>query len=177
VIVLPTRGAAGEAVAAVLTAVGCVLVAGPLGLLWAGVSPRVEVLVAAPGDVDLADPTTTGFIAADGTFFGLVLAAGMVTGLVAYLLGRRHGPGVVLGLLLGGLLGAEVARRTGQLVGAEEARSAVQAGREGVVELAVRLRARSAQVGWALAALATHLVATLLDGRPEATAAREPAAA
>jgi hypothetical protein len=162
VTVLPQRGAAGEAAVAVLTAVGCLLLAAPLGLVWAGVSPRVEVVVSAPNDVDLIDPTTSGFIAADGTFFGVLLLAGLGTGLAAHRLGRRHGPGVVLGLVLGGLLGAEVVRRTGQLVGAEEARSAVQAGREGVVELAVRLRARSAQVGWALAALAAHLVATLV---------------
>ena len=156
-------GPVAEAVAAVLTAVGCLLLAAPLGLLWAGVSPRVEVLVAAPGDVSLTDPTTSGFIAADGAFFGLLLLAGVATGVAGFLLGRRHGPGVVVGLVLGGLLGAEVARRTGQLVGAEEARSAVEAGREGLVELAVRLRARSAQVGWAVAALATHMVATLLS--------------
>ena len=165
-------GATAEVVAAVLTAVGCVLLAAPLGLLWAGVSPRVEVVVAAPGDVELADPTSTGFIAADGTFLLLAVLAGIVTGLVAFRLGRRHGPGVVLGLVLGGLLGADVARRTGQLVGAEEARTAVEAGREGVVELAVRLRARSAQVGWAVAALLTHVVA-LLFSRP----VDEPAAA
>lgn len=158
-------GVTAELGAAVLTAVGCLLLAAPLGLLWAGISPRVEVVVAAPGDVQLTDPTTTGFIAADGAFLLITVLAGVVTGLLAFRFGRRHGPGVVLGLVLGGLLGAEVARRTGQLVGAEEARSAVEAGREGVVELAVRLRARSAQVGWAVAALLTHVVA-LLFARP-----------
>ena len=159
-------GVTAEAGAAVVTAAGCLLLAAPLGLLWAGVSPRVEVVVAAPGDVDLTDPTTTGFIAADGTFLLLAVLVGIATGLAAALLGRRYGVGVVVGLVLGGLLGAEVARRTGQLVGAEEARSAVEAGREGVVELAVRLRARSAQVGWAVAALATHMVVTVLRPDP-----------
>jgi hypothetical protein len=165
--VLPTRplsGPVGEAVAAVLTAVGCVLLGAPVGLVWAAVTPRVEIVLA-DGRADLADPTTSSFIAADGIFLALVAAAGLVSGVAAWWWGRRHGPGCVLGLVVGGLLAAEVARRTGELIGLDEARAAVQSGREGVVELAVRLRSMQARAGWPVAALAALLLLTLLDAR------------
>lgn len=153
-----------EAAAALLTVTGCVLLGAPLGLLWAAVSPRVEVIVAAGGDVSLADPTTSQFVAADGWFLVLAAAAGLLTGGLAWLAGRRYGFGVVIGLVVGGLLAAEVARRTGQLVDAGVAQSAARAGTEGVVELSVRLRSEQARVGWPVAALAAHMVLTLFDG-------------
>lgn len=158
-------GPGGEAAAALLTAIGSLLLAAPVGLLWAALTPRVQLVVAA-GRADLADPTTSGFIAADGWFLALVAVAGLLTGLGASRLGRRYGPGCVVGLLVGGLLAAEVARRTGELVGADEARAAVSAGREGLVDLAVRLRSRQALVGWPVAALAAHMIVTVLDRAP-----------
>jgi hypothetical protein len=140
-----------------------VLLGAPVGLLWAAVTPRVEVVVAAGGQVRLSDPVAQQYIAADGWFLGLALLAGLLCGLLAWALGRRHGPGVVLGLVIGGLLAAEVARRTGELVDAGVARSAVEAGRAGAVDLAVQLRSEQARVGWPVAALAAHLVLTLFQ--------------
>lgn len=157
-------GLRGDACAGLLAVLGCVLLGAPIGLLWAGVTPRVEVIVAAGGATSLADPTTSQFIAADGYFLVLVILAGGLTGVLGWLFARRHGPGVVLGLVVGGLLAAEVARRTGQLVDAGVAQSAVQAGRDGVVELSVRLRSDQARAGWPVAALAAHMVLTLFDG-------------
>lgn len=159
-------GPAREAAAALLTVTACLLLAAPVGLLWAALTPRVQLVVVAAGRADLADPTTSGFIAADGWFLGLVVLAGLVTGVLAWRLGRRHGPGCVVGLVVGGLLAAEVARRTGQLVDADSARNAVQSGREGLVDLAVRLRSRQALVGWPVAALVAHMLLTLLDRGP-----------
>lgn len=156
-------GAMGEAAAGLLTVLGCVLLGAPVGLLWAAVTPRPEVVIAAGGQARLADPAGQEFIAADGLFLALVLVAGLVCGLAAWALARRHGLGVVLGLVIGGLLAAEVARRSGELVDEGLARSAVEAGRAGAVDLAVRLRSEQARIGWPVAALAAHLVLTLFQ--------------
>lgn len=142
-----------DALAALTAAVGCVLLGAPVGLAWSAVTPRPEVDVTAAGP-QLVDSGTSAFIAADGFFLVAVVLAGVLTGLLAWRWrGRRRGPGLVLGLLVGGLLAAEVARRTGELVGLNAAREAVAAGRQGVVELAVQLRSTSALVGWSVGAL------------------------
>jgi hypothetical protein len=158
---------AGEAAAAVITTVGCVLLGAPVGLLWAAVTPRAEVRAAGQG-VSLADPTATAFIAADGYFFALVLLAGALSGVLAVRLGRRNGLGCVLGLTLGGLLAAEVARRTGSLVGLADARAFLEAGQDGTFTLSARLRSTSALVGWPLAGLVVLMFSA-------AAAAAEPA--
>lgn len=161
-----------DATAGLTAAVGCVLLGAPVGLLWSAVTPRVEVAVTAAGP-ELIDSGTTAFIAADGFFLALVVLAGVLTGLATWRgRGRRGGAGLVLGLLLGGLLAAEVARRTGELVGVEAAREAVTAGRQGVLELAVELRSLPALVGWPVGALLAVGAATA--ARP-ASAEAEPA--
>lgn len=150
---------------------GCVLLAAPVGLLWAAVSPRVEVVVAAGGATSLTDPTPSAFIASDALFLLLAVLAGLLSGGVASRLGRRHGPAVTLGLVVGGLLAAEAARRTGELVDLGQAQAAVEAARAGAVDLSVRLRSEPARVAWPVAALAVHLVRTLTSDRPAPAAA------
>lgn len=153
-----------EARAGVLTVVGLVLLAGPVGLLWAAVAPPVEAVVSADGATALAEPTRDGFIAVDGVFLALVVLAGLVSGVVAWhAAGRTPRPGVVIGLAVGGLLAAELARRTGQLVDAGAAQAAVDAGREGVVALPIRLRAEAARAGWPATAVTAHLLLQLLS--------------
>jgi hypothetical protein len=151
-----------ESRAAVLTAVGVVLFGAPLGLLWAAVTPPVEVVVGEGGSTRLAEPTRDAFIAVDGFFLGLVLLAGLLSGVVAWRFGRRYGPGVVVGLVIGGLLAAEAARLTGELVDVGEAQASVEAGFQGLLALPVRLRAESARAAWPVAALAAHMVLTLM---------------
>lgn len=163
-------GEGGEARAGVLTVVAMVLVGAPVGLLWAAVAPRVEVVVAADGGTMLASPDNDGFFAVDAAFLALALVAGVLCGAVAFWLGRAHGPGVVVGLAVGGLLAAEVARRTGELVDAGEAQAVLDAGQAGVVELSVRLRAEAARLAWPVGALAAHLVGTLFTGAPRPAA-------
>lgn len=163
-------GYGGEARAAVLTVLALVLTAGPVGLLWATVAPPVQAVVTADGATRLAEPTGDGFIAVDGVFLALVALAGLVSGVVAWrVAGRTPRLGVVLGLAVGGLLAAELARRTGQLVGADAAQAAVDAGREGVVALPIRLRAEAARAGWPATALTVHLLQQLVSA-PEVSA-------
>ena len=145
----PSRRA--DTVAGAVTAVVCVLLGAPVGLLWAAVAPKVVVEVSGTA-VKLASDAST-FIAGDGWFLGVVFVAGLVTGLAAWALGRRYGPAVVVGLTVGGLLGAYVAARTGELVDEGSARAAVEAGRMGGLELSLVLRSTEAVVGWPIGAL------------------------
>lgn len=132
-------------------ALGCVLLAAPAGLLWAATAPKVLVDVAGTAVSLVSDVST--FIAGDGWFLGVVFLVGLLTGLLAWAFGRRYGPAVVLGLTAGGLLAAYVAAQTGQLVDEGAARSAVEAGRMGGLELPLVLRSTEAVLGWPVGAL------------------------
>ncbi len=150
---------AREAAAAGITAVACVLLGAPVGLLWAAVTPPVEI-VAAGGRIGFADTSSQAFINSDGCFAVAMALAGMVTGLLVQVLGRRHGVGAAVGLAVGGLLAAEVARRTGPLVGFDDVRAAIESGREGTFALTGRVRAWTAVVLWPVAALVVHMLGT-----------------
>lgn len=153
-----------DAFAGVLTAVVTVLVGAPVGLLWAGLAPTVDVVVA--GDqVQLVEPGSSAFIATDGFFLIAVALAGVVGGVLAWSLAHPHGPAVVVGLTLGGLAAAYVAMVVGEQVGLTEVTQAVQAGQQGALELTVQLRAQEALVGWPVGALVGYAAASLLRGR------------
>ncbi len=153
-----------DAFAGVLAAVVTVLVGAPVGLLWAAVAPRVDVVV--DGDqVQLVEPGSSAFIATDGFFLLAVALAGVVGGVLAWRLAHPHGPAVVVGLTLGGLAAAYVAMVVGEQVGLAEVQQAVQAGQQGALELSVRLRAGEAVVGWPVGALVGYVGASLLRGR------------
>lgn len=154
----------GDAFAGLLAAVVTVLAGAPVGLLWALVAPRVDVVVEG-ANVSLAMPGSSEFIAGDGFFLLGVTLAGVVSGLVAWWLAREHGPGVVVGLAAGGLAAAYVAQVTGEQVGLEEVQRAVMAGRQGALELSLRLRADVAMVGWPIGALVAWIGASTVRGR------------
>ena len=156
---------AEEVRAGLVAAVVTLLVAAPVGLLWAALAPRVDVVVSGTR-VDLADSGSSAFIAADGSFLLAVALAGVVGGLLSWRLTRRPGPGVVLGLALGGLAAAYVAMVVGQQVGYDAVQTAVDGGVQGALELNLRLRAREALVGWPVGALVAFVLAALLRGRP-----------
>lgn len=157
---LPDSGA--DLRAGLATTLGLVLLGAPVGLLWALVAPKVTVLLS-DGTVMLVDPDRSAFIAGDAYFLGVVLVVGLASGVLAWLLGRRHGPAVVVALTVGGLLAAYVAARTGALLHEDDARSALEAGLSGEVDLAVRLRASEAMLGWPVGALVGFLVPALLS--------------
>lgn len=153
-----------DALAGLLAAVVTVLVGAPVGLLWAAVAPRAEVVVA--GDqVQLVEPGSSAFIATDGFFLIAVALAGLIGGVLAWWFAHPHGPAVVVGLTLGGLAAAYVAMVVGEQVGLADVERAVQAGQQGALELTARLRAREALVGWPVGALVGYLGASLLRGR------------
>jgi hypothetical protein len=153
-----------DGVAGLVTVVVTVLVGAPVGLLWAALAPRVDVVVAG-ADVQLVDPGSSGFIAGDAAFLAAALVAGLVAGIVAWRLGREHGPAVVVGLAVGGLIASYVAMQVGQQVGLDEVRSAVEGGQQGRLELSLRLRAQEALVAWPVGGLLGYLGASLVRGR------------
>jgi hypothetical protein len=155
--------------AGLFTVAVTVLVGAPVGLLWAVLAPRVVVDITGD-DVQLLDPGPDGFIAVDAWFFAAVTVAGLVGGVVAWRFGRAHGPGVVLGLAVGGLTAAWIASRVGGEVDRVTVQELLDAGVQGRSELAVRLRATSALLGWPIASLLAYLS---LSVRRPAAAERE----
>lgn len=157
-----------DALAALVTLVVPLLVAGPLGLAWAALAPHPQAVLAS-GKYLQADPASSDYIAGDGYFFAAVVLAGLVTGLVAHRLGRVHGPAVVPALAAGCLAAAYGTMRVGETVGLDAARQAAAAGAERL-DVTVRLGALVALAGWPAAALLAYLVAALLLGRRPAQA-------
>jgi len=154
-----------DILAGLVTLVVTVLAAAPVGLLWAALAPRADVVVEG-GGVQLAQQGGLGvFIAADGSFLLAGLLAGAVSGVFAWRLGRAHGPAVVLALTVGGLLAAYLAVRVGQQVGVEALERAIAEDPRRMLELPVRLRAREALVGWPVGALLAYVGASFVSGR------------
>ena len=147
-----------DVLAGLVTVAVTVLAGAPVGLAWAALAPRPEVVLTGAAYVR-ADPSSKAYIAGDGFFLGAVLLAGVVTGLLAYWLGRAHGPAVVVGLAVGGLAAAFTAMRVGQrffVSGVEQD----MARRVPTLELPLALTAREALAGWAIAALCAYGLST-----------------
>ena len=150
---------------AVALVVGCLLLGAPAGLLWSAVAPRVRVVLG-PDGPSAQDLEGKAFIGADGSFLLVVLAAGVLTGLLAWRLARRSGPWTVVALVIGGLLAAKVAGVVGVRPGKAHVQSLLHdPSARGTVELFLRLRSPWVVVGWPVGALAAFLVRALR--RPE----------
>lgn len=106
----PTRRELTTALAAIvaLAALGAAL-----ALLWVRSAPRLAFRVVEPGRALPVVPEAEEYVAADGRFVLITLVAGALAGLVCWLLRASRGPVVLVGLALGGLLGAVVTWRLG----------------------------------------------------------------
>jgi hypothetical protein len=167
----------GDVLAAVLTAVVVLLLGAPAGLLWAHLAPHAA-FVLTPDGAGLVDPEDRSFLTADVVFGGITLVLGLVCGLVAYAVYRRHGPATVVGLLVGGLAASWVASRTGAMVGRDSFTAALLAVVHGAPAGAVRrgpveLRAAALLVAWPVAALAVVASRTAGDAQRERDRRRE----
>ncbi|KOX00104.1 ATPase AAA [Streptomyces sp. NRRL B-3648] len=153
------------AVTTVAVALGGVL----LGLLWWWLAPHVP-LVADQIDknwvVYLKDSEGEQAVGVDGTFILLGLAFGLVSAIVVFLLRRRGGVPLVVGLGLGGLLGSLLAWRLGVWLGPEsDVLAHARAVGKGVTFSApLKLSAKGALLAWPLAGLLAHLGLTALFG-------------
>ncbi|MFI5755283.1 DUF2567 domain-containing protein [Streptomyces sp. NPDC051569] len=149
------------AVVAVAVAVTGVL----LGLLWVWLAPRVP-LISDGTAVFLKDTEGEEAIGADGTFALLALAFGAVSAAVVFLFRRRGGIPLVVGLALGGLLGAVLAWQFGGWFGpdADVVRAAKDAGKGVTFDAPLELNAKGALLAWPIAAMVVHLALTALFG-------------
>ncbi|MBN0043928.1 AAA family ATPase [Streptomyces actuosus] len=140
-----------------------------LGVLWWWLAPHVP-LVGAETDgswvVYLKDSEGEQAIGVDGTFTLLALAFGLVSALAVFAWRRRGGVPLVVGLGLGGLLGALLAWRVGVWLGpADDVLAQAKAVGKGVTFSApLKLSAKGALLAWPLAALLVHLGLTALFG-------------
>ncbi|GAP47198.1 membrane protein [Streptomyces azureus] len=153
------------AVVAVAVALGGVL----LGVLWWWLAPHVPLV----GDVAegnwavyLKETEGEQAVGVDGTFTLLGLGFGVVSALVVFLLRRRGGVPLVVGLAVGGLLGSLLAWRTGVWLGpaGDVVAQAREVGRGVTFSAPLRMGAKGALLAWPLAALVLHLGLTALFG-------------
>lgn len=136
-----------------------------LGLLWSWLAPHVP-LVSDGEAVYLRDTEGEQAIGADGTFVLLSLAFGAVSGLVVFLVRRHGGIPLVVGLALGGLLGAVLAWQLGIRLGPSRdvVARATEVGKGVTFDAPLELHAWGALLAWPFAALVVHLGLTGLFG-------------
>ncbi|MFD0419585.1 DUF2567 domain-containing protein [Streptomyces sp. NPDC127108] len=136
-----------------------------LGLLWLWLAPSVP-LIADKTTVYLKDTEGEQAIGVDGTFALLALAFGLVSAVVVFLVRRRGGIPLVVGLAAGGLLGAVLAWKVGVWVGPETdvAAHARAVGAGVVFDAPMELKAKGVLLAWPVAAMVAQLVLTGLFG-------------
>jgi hypothetical protein len=113
----PWRPSRAELRTAAATVLALAAVGALLGVLWAQIAPRLAFRVVQPGRALPVVPEAEEYVAADGRFVLLTVAAGVLAGLVCWALRSTRGPVVLLALALGGLLGAVLTWRVGLLLG------------------------------------------------------------
>jgi hypothetical protein len=149
----------------------------PVGLLWWLVAPLPRIAKRADGLYRVGGEGNESAIAADGWFAVLAVLAGVLAALVVYLLTR---PGRVLplvGLAVGGLLGAVVAWRFGALLGPGPINSTARGLKVGArFDAPLDVSALGVLLAWPLAAVVTYFAVSAgsdpgdpLPGPPEGT--------
>ncbi|MFD4790442.1 AAA family ATPase [Streptomyces sp. NPDC058459] len=158
-----------EVRAAVVVAVAVAFSGVLLGLLWWWLAPHVP-LVGEETDrswvVYLKDTEGEQAAGVDGTFALLGLAFGLISAALVFLLRRRAGVPLVVGLGVGGLLGSLLAWRLGVWLGptSDVIAHAKAAGAGVTFPAPLRLGAKGALLAWPLGALLVHLGLTALFG-------------
>jgi MFS family permease len=150
---------AGLVVLVLLAAVGAALAP-----LWVHLAPRLAFRVDQPGRALPVVPEAEEYIAADGRFVLLTLAAGVLAGLLCWFLRSSRGPLLLVLLAAGGLLGAVVTWRLGLRLGTGYRPEDLQVvGR--TVYQPLTLRAKAALVVEPVAAVVVYLLAAGFSSR------------
>ncbi|MEU6625749.1 DUF2567 domain-containing protein [Streptomyces litmocidini] len=168
----PPLGPAGDPITAAEVVQGVLVtllsaVAGALlGVLWLNLAPRVLLISDGKG-VYLRNSEGEQAIGADGTFVLLALAFGAAAALAVFLLRRRGGVPLVLGLALGGGLGSLIAWGIGTHFGPTDdvVAHAKAVGPNVAFEAPLELNlGAAAMLAWPLAAMIVHLALTAAFG-------------
>ena len=154
---------AREAQHGALVALGVGVVGVLLGLVWLWLAPRVPLHTDGTA-VYLQHPEGEEAVGGDGVFTLAALAFGVLTGVAVFLLRRRGGIGVVVGLAVGGVCASLLAWGVGELLGPEGnvVKAAAEAGKNADFDAPLRLQAKGALLAWPFAALLVHLLLTAL---------------
>ncbi|MFI0985274.1 hypothetical protein [Streptomyces exfoliatus] len=168
----PMLGPAGdpitvaEVVQGVLVTLVSAVAGALLGVLWLNLAPRVLLISDGEG-VYLRNSEGEAAIGSDGTFVLLALAFGAIAGLVVFLLRRKGGVPLVLGLAVGGVLGSLLAWGLGTYFGParDVVAHAKAVGPNVAFEAPLELNlGAAAMLAWPLAATLVHLALTALFG-------------
>jgi hypothetical protein len=156
----------------VVVAAFSTLLGAAVGLIWAAGAPRIHLAGAVDGSESAAKP-----LIGDDVRLGLLgIVAGILMAVVVLVAGRHRdrGPGEVLGLALGGVLGALVAARVGDVSRHHEMVKALAAVVPGVSSkesarllgfFGFHVRATGVLMLWPIAAVAVHLLVTATGPR------------
>jgi hypothetical protein len=149
-----SRAPGPELLALAAVVAGTVLLGLLAGFIWQQVAPRALFVVVSRGAANVVDPETNAFIVADGWFAAVTVIGGVITGLLGYRLAvRRYGPLPMVGVLVGGVAAAYVARWLGERSGAAQFNARLAAARTGTLLRApLTLGSHSALALWPLAA-------------------------
>jgi hypothetical protein len=150
---------AGDVRSALVTALSLAVLGVPVAAIWYALAPRVLYRVSDGAGVP-ADFGTQGFIADDGWFFLLTAVAGVLTGVAAWAIGRRHAVGVAIGLGVGGIAAAIVTWKLGTSFGSGAYHTALDANGAGATTVRgpLTLGAKGCLVAWPIAALVGLIV-------------------
>ncbi|MFF5636740.1 DUF2567 domain-containing protein [Streptomyces sp. NPDC012825] len=157
---------AAEVVQGALVTIASAVAGVLLGVLWLNLAPRV-LLVSDGKGVYLRNSEGETAIGADGTFVLLALAFGAVAGITVFLLRRRGGVPLVLGLAAGGVLGSLLAWGLGTHFGptSDVVAHAKAVGPDVTFEAPLELHlGAAALLAWPLAAMIVHLSLTAAFG-------------
>jgi hypothetical protein len=154
-----------EIVLGLLVTAFSALLGAAVGLIWEAGAPHVRLAAAIDGSESAAKP-----LIGDDVRLGLLgIIAGIVVAVVVLVVGRHRerGPGEVLGLGVGGVLGGLVADRVGDLARHHEMVRAVAAAVPGVTSaqtsrvlgyFGFHVRATGVLMLWPIAAVAVYLL-------------------
>ena len=137
-----------------LVVLGCAVAGVLVGMVWRLVVPLAVLEKEATGVVQVGGAETE--VAADGWFAVCAALAGVLAAVAAALLLRSGRVGAVVGLTLGGLVGALVAWRVGLLLSPPEITASAKEARVGdTFEGPLRMSAYGVLLAWPMAAVIT----------------------
>lgn len=125
----------------------------PAGLIWSAVAPRAVVQLIVAGFPAAVNAETSAYIAADGWFCAIAAVAGILTGVIGYLLLVKPGENTfaAVGLVLGSLAAAFIMWWLGGQIGLSAYQHAVATSRIGAdFNQSLNLGAKSAIAFWPL---------------------------